>query len=132
MVVLKILHDLPMVHVTVTMKFRTQTVAKLVGAFKLCDIPSSEACAMVCWSSVLCICLLFLLLSFLWLAVFPLITRRKFTQIDVLEGLNVLIGINGRKNKLRVYYLSWLKQKILKGDDVRNLTLCAAKLCAEM
>ena len=51
--------------------------------------------------------------------VFPLISRRRFSQIDVLEGLNVLIGINGRKNKLRVYYLSWLKQKILKGDEVR-------------
>ena len=24
----------------------------------------------------------------------------------------------GRKNKLRVYYLSWLRNKILKGDDV--------------
>ena len=50
--------------------------------------------------------------------VFPLISRRKFSQIDVLEGLNVLIGINGRKNKLRIYYLTWLKQKILKGDEV--------------
>ena len=52
------------------------------------------------------------------LVVFPLISRRKFSQIDVLEGLNVLTGINGRKNKLRVYYLTWLKQKILKGDEV--------------
>ena len=52
------------------------------------------------------------------LVVFPLISRRRFSQIDVLEGLNVLIGINGRKNKLRIYYLSWLKQKILKGDEV--------------
>ncbi|XP_019864172.1 PREDICTED: misshapen-like kinase 1 [Amphimedon queenslandica] len=48
--------------------------------------------------------------------VFPLISRRKFSQIDVLEGLNVLIGINGRKNKLRIYYLSWLKQKIMKHE----------------
>lgn len=53
--------------------------------------------------------------------VFQLISRRRFSQIDVLEGLNVLIGINGRKNKLRVYYLSWLKQKILKGDEVRGI-----------
>ena len=50
--------------------------------------------------------------------VFPLISRRKFSQIEVLEGLNVLVCINGRKNKLRVYYLSWLRNKILKGDDV--------------
>ena len=34
----------------------------------------------------------------------------------------MLIGINGRKNKLRIYYLSWLKQKILKGDEVRVTT----------
>ena len=52
-------------------------------------------------------------------AVFPLISRRRFSQIEVLEGLNVLVCINGRKNKLRVYYLSWLRNKILKGDDVR-------------
>ena len=51
-------------------------------------------------------------------AVFPLITRRRFSQIDVLEGVNVLTAINGRKNKIRVYYLTWLKQKILKGDEV--------------
>lgn len=49
--------------------------------------------------------------------VFPLISRRRFSQIEVLEGLNVLVCINGRKNKLRVYYLSWLRNKILKGDD---------------
>ena len=55
------------------------------------------------------------------LLVFPLITRRKFSQIDVLEGVNVLTAINGRKNKIRVYYLTWLKQKILKGDEVRTL-----------
>ncbi len=53
-------------------------------------------------------------------SVFPLINRRKFSQIEVLEGLNVLVCINGRKNKLRVYYLSWLRNKILKGDDVRE------------
>lgn len=52
--------------------------------------------------------------------VFPLINRRKFSQIEVLEGLNVLVCINGRKNKLRVYYLSWLRNKILKGDDFES------------
>ncbi len=50
--------------------------------------------------------------------VFPLISRRKFSQIEVLEGVNVLVCINGRKNKLRVYFLSWLRNKIVKGDDV--------------
>ena len=54
--------------------------------------------------------------------VFPLISRRRFSQIEVLEGVNVLVCINGRKNKLRVYYLSWLRNKILKGDDVSTHT----------
>ena len=30
----------------------------------------------------------------------------------------MLVCISGRKNKLRVYYLSWLRNKIVKGDDV--------------
>lgn len=49
--------------------------------------------------------------------VFPLISRRKFSQIEVIESHNVLVCINGRKNKLRVYYLSWLRNKILRGGD---------------
>uniref|UniRef100_A0A7N4Q1B9 non-specific serine/threonine protein kinase n=1 Tax=Sarcophilus harrisii TaxID=9305 RepID=A0A7N4Q1B9_SARHA len=48
--------------------------------------------------------------------VYSLINRRRFQQIDVLEGLNVLITISGKKNKLRVYYLSWLRNKILRND----------------
>nr|XP_020830788.1 mitogen-activated protein kinase kinase kinase kinase 4-like [Phascolarctos cinereus] len=48
--------------------------------------------------------------------VYSLISRRRFQQIDVLEGLNVLITISGKKNKLRVYYLSWLRNKILRND----------------
>ena len=64
-----------------------------------------------------------LICSILSLSVFPLINRRRFSQIEVLEGLNVLVCINGRKNKLRVYYLSWLRNKILKGDDVRKKQL---------
>lgn len=51
--------------------------------------------------------------------VFPLITRRRFQQIDVLETLNVLVTVSGKYNKLRIYYLSWLKNKIVKGDEVR-------------
>ncbi|PFX26822.1 Traf2 and NCK-interacting protein kinase [Stylophora pistillata] len=53
--------------------------------------------------------------------VFQLISRRRFQQIDVLEGINVLISISGKQNKLRVYYLSWLKAKILKGEEAENL-----------
>ncbi|XP_075192588.1 mitogen-activated protein kinase kinase kinase kinase 4 isoform X2 [Anomaloglossus baeobatrachus] len=48
--------------------------------------------------------------------VYPLINRRRFQQMDVLEGLNVLVTISGKKNKLRVYYLSWLRNKILYND----------------
>ncbi|XP_061454971.1 nik-related protein kinase [Rhineura floridana] len=48
--------------------------------------------------------------------VYSLITRRRFQQMDVLEGVNVLITISGKKNKLRVYYLSWLRNKILRND----------------
>uniref|UniRef100_A0A8C6SBE0 non-specific serine/threonine protein kinase n=1 Tax=Neogobius melanostomus TaxID=47308 RepID=A0A8C6SBE0_9GOBI len=62
-------------------------------------------------------------LSGLWLLdrsgqgkVYSLIGRRRFQQMDVLEGLNVLITISGKKNKLRLYYLSWLRNKILRND----------------
>uniref|UniRef100_A0A5F9C6X5 non-specific serine/threonine protein kinase n=1 Tax=Oryctolagus cuniculus TaxID=9986 RepID=A0A5F9C6X5_RABIT len=45
-----------------------------------------------------------------------LLGRRRFQQMDVLEGLNLLIPISGKRNKLRVYYLSWLRNKILHND----------------
>ncbi|XP_072428258.1 TRAF2 and NCK-interacting protein kinase-like isoform X5 [Chiloscyllium punctatum] len=48
--------------------------------------------------------------------VYNLINRRRFHQMDVLEGLNILVTISGKKNKLRVYYLSWLKNRILHND----------------
>ena len=51
---------------------------------------------------------------------FPLISRRRFTQMDVLEGLNVLVTISGKRNKMRVYYLSWLRNKIIRGDEVKE------------
>ena len=47
-----------------------------------------------------------------------MINRRRFQQMEVLEGLNILVTISGRKNKLRVYTLSWLKTKILKTESV--------------
>jgi len=50
-----------------------------------------------------------------------MISRRRFQQMEVLEGLNILVTISGRKNKLRVYYLSWLKTKILKTEAVMQL-----------
>uniref|UniRef100_A0A672QMF6 non-specific serine/threonine protein kinase n=1 Tax=Sinocyclocheilus grahami TaxID=75366 RepID=A0A672QMF6_SINGR len=48
--------------------------------------------------------------------VYSLISRRRFQQMDVLEGLNMLITISGKKNKLRLYYLSWLRNKVLRND----------------
>ncbi|XP_077449123.1 misshapen-like kinase 1 isoform X3 [Stigmatopora argus] len=48
--------------------------------------------------------------------VYPLINSRRFQQMEVLEGLNLLITISGKKNKVRVYYLSWLRNKILHND----------------
>ena len=38
--------------------------------------------------------------------------------MEVLEGQNILVTISGKKNKIRVYYLSWLKAKIFKADTV--------------
>uniref|UniRef100_A0A914WJE1 non-specific serine/threonine protein kinase n=1 Tax=Plectus sambesii TaxID=2011161 RepID=A0A914WJE1_9BILA len=54
--------------------------------------------------------------------VYQLITRRRFDQMAVLEGQNILVTISGRKRRIRVYYLSWLKQKILRteGTEKRN------------
>lgn len=48
--------------------------------------------------------------------VYPLISRRRFDQMTVLEGQNILATISGRKRRIRVYYLSWLRQKILRTE----------------
>ncbi|XP_076334860.1 serine/threonine-protein kinase mig-15-like isoform X2 [Tachypleus tridentatus] len=48
--------------------------------------------------------------------VYNLITRRRFLQMEVSEGQNILVTISGRKSRVRVYYLSWLKSKILRTD----------------
>ncbi|XP_071838499.1 serine/threonine-protein kinase mig-15-like isoform X2 [Apostichopus japonicus] len=55
--------------------------------------------------------------------VYPLISRKRFQQMDVQESQNILVCIAGKKNKLRTYYLSWLKQKFVKNED--NGTLLA-------
>ncbi|KAJ8310867.1 hypothetical protein KUTeg_012732 [Tegillarca granosa] len=49
-------------------------------------------------------------------SVYTLISRRRFQQMEVLEGQNILVTISGRKNKIRVYYLTWLKSKIFKNE----------------
>ena len=40
--------------------------------------------------------------------------------MEVLEGQNILVTISGKKNKIRVFYLSWLKAKIFKTEGVRT------------
>ncbi|XP_054978997.1 nik-related protein kinase [Sorex araneus] len=49
-----------------------------------------------------------------------LIKRRPFRQIQVVEPLNLLITISGNKNRLRVYHLTWLRNKILNDDPDSN------------
>jgi hypothetical protein len=53
--------------------------------------------------------------------VYQLISRRRFQQMEVLEGQNILVTISGKKNRVRVYYLSWLKSKILRTDGVSDV-----------
>lgn len=61
--------------------------------------------------------------------VYQLISRRRFQQMEVLEGQNILVTISGKKNRVRVYYLSWLKSKILRTDGMSDVSffilLCA-------
>ena len=52
--------------------------------------------------------------------VYHLITRRRFDQMTVLEGQNILVTISGKKRRIRVYYLSWLKQKILRTEGLQQ------------
>ena len=64
--------------------------------------------------------------------VFPLINRRRFQQLAVLESLGVLVAICGKKNKLRTYNLNYFKAIILRQstkklelyNDVHNTVHC--------
>ncbi|RWS28806.1 serine/threonine-protein kinase mig-15-like protein [Leptotrombidium deliense] len=49
--------------------------------------------------------------------VYQLISRRRFQQMEVLEGQNILVTVSGKKCRVRVYYLSWLKSKIIRTDQ---------------
>lgn len=53
--------------------------------------------------------------------VYQLISRRRFQQMEVLEGQNILVTVSGKKNRVRVYYLSWLKSKILRTDGLADV-----------
>lgn len=54
--------------------------------------------------------------------VYQLISRRRFQQMEVLEGQNILVTVSGKKNRVRVYYLSWLKSKILRTDGLSDVS----------
>ena len=43
--------------------------------------------------------------------------------MEVLEGQNILVTISGKHDKIRVYYLSWLKTKIFKSEGVSTVCL---------
>ncbi|KPM03233.1 misshapen-like protein kinase 1-like protein [Sarcoptes scabiei] len=49
--------------------------------------------------------------------VYHLISRRRFQQMEVLEGQNILVTVSGKKSRVRVYHLSWLKSKIIRTDQ---------------
>lgn len=46
--------------------------------------------------------------------VYQLISRRRFQQMRVLEGQSILVTISGKKARVRVYHLFWLKGKIIR------------------
>ena len=50
--------------------------------------------------------------------------------MEVLEGQNILVTISGKHDKIRVYYLSFLKTKVLKSEGVNTLTVGTHKLVA--
>ena len=48
--------------------------------------------------------------------------------MEVLEGQNILVTISGKHDKIRVYYLSFLKTKILKSEGVSTLTVSQCRV----
>lgn len=53
--------------------------------------------------------------------VYHLISRRRFQQMRVLEGQNILVTISGKKARVRVYHLSWLRSKIIRTPQPEKL-----------
>lgn len=54
--------------------------------------------------------------------VYQLISRRRFQQMRVLEGQNILVTVSGKKARVRVYHLSWLKSKIIRTPQPEKIT----------
>lgn len=48
-------------------------------------------------------------------------------MMDILEQQNILVTLSGKKNKIRVYYLSWLKNKIFKSEAVSRKLVLASR-----
>lgn len=48
-------------------------------------------------------------------------------MMDILEQQNILVTLSGKKNKIRVYYLSWLKNKIFKSETVSKKRVLASR-----
>lgn len=63
---------------------------------------------------------------------YQLISRRRFQQMEVLEGQNILVTISGKKNRVRVYYLSWLKSKILRTDGLSDVSFNTSQFVTDL
>lgn len=46
--------------------------------------------------------------------VYPLVSRRRFTHINLLEDMGIMVSVSGKKNELRVYNLVYFLSKIKK------------------
>lgn len=52
--------------------------------------------------------------------------------MEVLEGQNILVTISGKKNRVRVYYLSWLKSKILRTDGLSDVSFNTSPVVTDL
>lgn len=52
--------------------------------------------------------------------VYPLVSRRRFTDINILEDMGIMVSVSGRNNELRVYSLLFFLQKIKKQNKSRE------------
>lgn len=53
--------------------------------------------------------------------VHPLISRRKFTKIEILEDVGVLVTISGKKSKLRAYNLQYFRQAAVDKSAAKKM-----------
>jgi len=48
--------------------------------------------------------------------VYTLVKGRKFSQLEIIESLGIMVCLHGKKNKLGMYNLSWLKAQVVPSD----------------